>query len=71
MSQTREKTWIDGAEACRILELPKTSNVERLVAEGLVGVRRIPGTKQIYRREDCVNLARLSVRPATATPAED
>jgi hypothetical protein len=61
---TATETWIDGPTACKILDLPDTRAVERLVSEGLVGVRRLGGVRARYRREDVVNLAKLSVQPA-------
>lgn len=61
----REPTWVDGPTAVAIVDVPDVRNVERLVAEGLVGVRRLPGVRARYRRDDLLALARLSL-PARA-----
>jgi hypothetical protein len=73
---TADGKWATGAEACRILDVPRLGNVERLVAEGLVGLRRLPdgrrfpGTNRVYRREDCENLARVFAGPAATDRVE-
>jgi len=54
----RESPWVDGAEACRLLDLPHVRNVDRLVREGLVRVRGLPGVRARFSRADVERLAR-------------
>jgi hypothetical protein len=70
MANTAE-VWINGQEAIKILDIPDVRALERLVSEGLIGVRRLAGVRARYRREDCEALARLNAQPAhLATPGE-
>lgn len=67
----REPTWVDRTAGARILDAdPRV--LDRLVDEGLVGVRRLPGVRARYRREDLVSLARNALVPAwpAATPEQ-
>jgi len=60
----REPTWVDRTAGARILDAdPRV--LDRLVAEGLVGVRNLP-VRAKYRLADLKNLARLSLVPARA-----
>lgn len=60
----RLPSWVSRADGARIIEAdPRV--LDRLVAEGLVGVRQLP-VRAKYRRADLENLARLSLVPARA-----
>lgn len=63
MAAASEPTWVDGPTAVAILDVPDVRNVDRLVGEGLVGVRRLPGVRARYRRDDLIGLARLALAP--------
>jgi hypothetical protein len=67
---TATELWIDGPTARDILGVPDIRAVNRLVDEGLIGVRRL-GVRARFRREDVVNLAKLSVQPAHLAPSGD
>jgi hypothetical protein len=64
-------TWVDGVTAMRILDVPSVKAVDRLVAEGLISVRKLPGIRQRYRRDDCEALARNSLVPARSAPTTE
>lgn len=65
MSTTcRRNDWIDATEACRVIDLPHPRNLDRLVAEGLLVKRTMPGTRLLYSRASAQTLVRESVNRA-------
>lgn len=57
--------WIGGGAAARLLGCqPRT--LTRLVEQGLIGRRALPGCRCRYLRADVERLARATTRPAVA-----
>lgn len=62
--------WISGAEAKRVLGYSEDSSLDDLVREGLIGKRTAPGSRLLYRRDDCEAFARVMVLPPPRTRTE-
>jgi hypothetical protein len=60
------RQWLLAAEAAAIAELSMRT-IMRLGKAGLIGVRRIPGTRPAYRRSDVERLSSDYFFPATRT----
>lgn len=63
MSETRHLAWISQREARARLGIG-IRRLARLIAEGYVGVRELPGGSPLLSREDVDRLAEASTRPA-------
>jgi len=57
--------WLDAGAAAELLGVERR-HIRRLARDGLLSVRRLPGVRPRYRRDEIERLAAASVRPATA-----
>ena len=60
---TFKSEWVTAAEAARLIGLPDSRAVRRLVSRGLIGERRLP-VRARFKRGDVLRVAAESVHPA-------
>jgi excisionase family DNA binding protein len=63
-----DPSWISMRDAAKLLACSRRT-VSRLLAEGRIGVKQIPGTPPRLSRGDCQAILKASHRPALVAPA--
>jgi hypothetical protein len=64
-TSTPARSFVSKREAARATGLPNQA-VQRIVREGRIAVRCVPGTRQMVDLQDLYSLIKRSTRPANA-----